>query len=114
MRLCMLQKADGSFPLNDEFLELIGLTRSQAQEIGTMLLRVEGKNGDRMHDYDDEKDSGLLATCLAVCIFPLDFPKKRKVWELQMNKAGKVLSAIGCAVEIDTMTEEIRRVRRQQ
>ena len=73
MSICMLQKADGSFLLNNNLLEVVGFLKSET---------------DKMYSQEDPFPTPIeFGTALAVVVLRVEFEKKRNVWELQEQKA---------------------------
>eukprot|EP00977_Amphora_coffeiformis_P015932 scaffold4796_cov264-Amphora_coffeaeformis.AAC.5 len=79
-KICLLQKANGSFALTEELLRTIRLASN-----GAALL--QGRLG--------LSDPTVFATCIVIVAFRLKFAKERDMWELQHDKAVAFLTSHG-------------------
>ena len=99
MRLCLLQKADGSFLLNKELAAAVGLSFNQIKEISDQFF-VDRPSGEV-----------LLATCLALVVLRWKFAKQRDIWEFQENKAMAWLASMNEErPEFVELEEHVRRL----
>jgi hypothetical protein len=76
MKLCLLQKANGSFVLSDDLINAMDLPKAQVDAILAML---------------GPYDKVVLTTVLALAVLRVNFAKKRSLWELQEQKALALL-----------------------
>lgn len=101
LKLSLLQKADGSFALDERLGDIIGVPPDEAKATATKAL---GKSSTVL-------DDAQLATVLAVSILRKKFPKEKGIWELQEGKALDYLDSRGRAPHvsesfIDSLTKE--------
>ena len=84
LSLCLLQQANGSFPLGD-LPRAIGISRDKI----TTLLRSTCNESCG----DKALEDVVFATLLAVAAMREVFPKQRATWELQEDKAFDISSS---------------------
>jgi len=77
LQLCILQKANGSFVLDEKLIGAVGLTKEKVDEIMVHL---------------GSPDTTVFATVLALVVLRLEHAKKRSQWELQEQKALEILA----------------------
>ena len=99
IQLCLLQKADGSFALNDSLFRAVGsLTRENLEGIRQRM------NLSATPDVDL-----VVATALAVVVLRLVFAKQRSTWELQEQKALAFLRSQPTTVDLDQMRSAVEK-----
>ena len=83
--LCLLQKANGSFQLDNALIQVLGLTKTALDEISAAARSCCNAVGKE----------GVFGTALAVAAMRVLFPSDKTLWELQEDKALAFLASLG-------------------
>ena len=84
LSLCVLQKADGSFLLNNDLASALGLTSEAMNEMTTNQEFQELVS-------KSSSNSSILSTLMAIVALRIRFMSSKDVWELQEQKAMSYL-----------------------